>query len=163
MNKECMIVQDLIPLVNDGIASEESIRFVDEHCHHCEDCRRLLQKTVVYDEVMLNKKWNKKIKRMSIGIVILLIFIATSFTATSYQFHNFILIPFIGGLGYHLLKKNIYLIYIFVFLSQSILFYHRVSSLFAALAYSFIYWMFMSVGVVIDICLTYGLKKEEEL
>ena len=40
MNKiDCEICMDLIPLVKDGIASEESYKAVEEHVKECETCR----------------------------------------------------------------------------------------------------------------------------
>ena len=42
MNKiDCEICMDLIPLVKDGIASEESYKAVEEHVKECETCRQL--------------------------------------------------------------------------------------------------------------------------
>lgn len=37
----CDICRDLLPLVRDGVASEESCRAVEEHVAHCEACRAL--------------------------------------------------------------------------------------------------------------------------
>ncbi|NMD43075.1 MAG: hypothetical protein GYA86_07185, partial [Firmicutes bacterium] len=39
---DCEVIRDLIPLVNDDVASEESKRVVNAHCERCGDCRRLL-------------------------------------------------------------------------------------------------------------------------
>ena len=38
----CDVVKDLIPLVNDDVASEESKKLVNSHCENCSDCRTLL-------------------------------------------------------------------------------------------------------------------------
>lgn len=40
MNKECAIVQNLIPLVNDEVTSDESKKFVLKHCEYCQDCKK---------------------------------------------------------------------------------------------------------------------------
>lgn len=42
MNKQCKIVEDLLPLYHDGVCSEESRQMVDEHLAQCEDCRKML-------------------------------------------------------------------------------------------------------------------------
>jgi predicted anti-sigma-YlaC factor YlaD len=42
MNIDCKVIQDLIPLVNDGVASEESNSIVSEHCDKCRDCKAFL-------------------------------------------------------------------------------------------------------------------------
>ena len=38
MNYSCDMIQDLIPLVNDGVSSEESARIVASHLETCENC-----------------------------------------------------------------------------------------------------------------------------
>lgn len=38
----CNVIQDLIPLVNDGIASVESRALVCEHCEKCHECKEVL-------------------------------------------------------------------------------------------------------------------------
>ena len=42
MDKNCEIVRDLIPLVADDIASEESKKFVENHCETCDECKKEL-------------------------------------------------------------------------------------------------------------------------
>jgi len=39
LNIPCDIIQDLIPLVKDNVASEASISLVSEHIKNCESCR----------------------------------------------------------------------------------------------------------------------------
>ncbi len=41
MEKKCEIVQDLIPIVVDKIASDTSIEMVDEHIKNCEECQKV--------------------------------------------------------------------------------------------------------------------------
>lgn len=41
MDKNCNIVQDLIPLCAEKIASDESVEFVKEHCKTCETCKKI--------------------------------------------------------------------------------------------------------------------------
>lgn len=43
MKISCEVVEDLLPLYVDGVASEESRRLVEEHAAECENCRRLLE------------------------------------------------------------------------------------------------------------------------
>ncbi|MDO5338739.1 MAG: zf-HC2 domain-containing protein [Eubacteriales bacterium] len=47
-NKECNIVQDLLPLYYDNACSEESRRFVEKHLAGCSDCQK------IYDELKEN-------------------------------------------------------------------------------------------------------------
>lgn len=39
---DCDVIKDLIPLVNDDVASGASKKMVNNHCEGCSDCRRLL-------------------------------------------------------------------------------------------------------------------------
>lgn len=57
MNKECNIVQDLIPLCAEKIASEDSIKFVEEHCSQCSNCKRTFELT---NESFKNKDFEKE-------------------------------------------------------------------------------------------------------
>lgn len=43
MNKNCEIIQDLLPLYVDDVLSEESKKFVDEHLRECEQCQEMLK------------------------------------------------------------------------------------------------------------------------
>lgn len=40
-NKECEIVQDLLPLYYDKACSEASRRFVEKHLPGCNDCQKM--------------------------------------------------------------------------------------------------------------------------
>ena len=38
MNKDCAMARDLMPLVIDNVASEESREFVENHMAGCDEC-----------------------------------------------------------------------------------------------------------------------------
>ena len=42
MKNECKIIQDILPLYVEDVASDETKAFVDEHLADCEDCRNML-------------------------------------------------------------------------------------------------------------------------
>lgn len=42
--KDCELAQDLLPLYQDGVCSESSAAFVEEHLKHCEKCREMSEK-----------------------------------------------------------------------------------------------------------------------
>ena len=89
MDKNCEIVKDLIPLVADNIASEESKKFVENHCETCDDCKKELWiakqdiKTEISDSAE-NQVWEdieksqrkKKIKR-TVEIFVIAILVIT--------------------------------------------------------------------------------------
>ena len=66
----CDICMDLIPLVKDGIASEDSCDAVTKHISKCEKCK------VEFDEIKEKKKINNEdIKSKTIEILLALMFI----------------------------------------------------------------------------------------
>lgn len=89
MDKNCEIVRDLIPLVADNIASEESKKFVENHCETCDECKKELWiakqdiKTEISD-LAENQVWEnieksqrkKKIKR-TVEIFVIAILVIT--------------------------------------------------------------------------------------
>ena len=58
MKNNCDIVQDLLPLYLDGICSEGSRKFVEEHISECEKCSGTLSKlkNTEYDKEILYEK-----------------------------------------------------------------------------------------------------------
>ncbi|MGE7945442.1 zf-HC2 domain-containing protein [Lysinibacillus sp. NPDC093688] len=82
----CNIIKDLCPSYIDGICSEDTSRVVEEHIHHCEECRLYLEvmeqptNTILPEEVMAAKapfkRINKK-RRIQVFISILLTFMLT--------------------------------------------------------------------------------------
>ena len=70
MKDECQIVQDLLPLVKDDVASEASIVFVQEHCRHCEECKKLLaQENITVNSQAIKKKLVKRLRIMMVGVI----------------------------------------------------------------------------------------------
>lgn len=82
----CNIIKDLFPSYIDGICSEDTSRVVEEHIHHCEECRLYLEvmkqptNFILPEEVIVAKAPFKKInkrRRMQVFISILLTFMLT--------------------------------------------------------------------------------------
>ena len=83
--KECKIIRDLFPSYIDGLTSESTNQYIQEHLDNCEDCQKVLEtmkKDIKIDttkkdsrEVKYIKKYNKKMKILKITLLaILLIF-----------------------------------------------------------------------------------------
>ncbi len=100
----CNVVADLIPLVKDNIASEESVALVEEHIKTCEKCRELYgkkeEKTKAVDITAALGKFRKKLHLSAAMIMMFGIFFGLSFTATNMIFYNTVIMPAIGALGY---------------------------------------------------------------
>ena len=161
MKDECQIVQDLLPLVKDDVASEASIVFVQEHCRHFEECKKMLaQENINVNSQSIKNKLVKRLRIMMVGVICLMILFACSFSATQYQFHNFLLLPIIGALGYWLLKRYVFLLYLMIPIMHLLLEMIDASYQEALLPYTLIYWFFMSIGILIYAGYAYALRRE---
>lgn len=126
MNKiSCDICMDLMPLVKDGIASEDSYNAVTEHIGKCETCKQ------VFDEIdeiniinnenikMNDKKVISKIKNqlalIAMVMVILGSFIGVGISESEWMFYNVVLMPIVGGLGYFVFNKKVYMVPVGIF------------------------------------------------
>ena len=89
MDKQCEIVQDLLPLYVDGACSESSVAMVKEHLESCPECKALYEKlcsdtgeeTLKTEMVGVVAKHEKKVKQkrlltivVSVVLTIVLIF-----------------------------------------------------------------------------------------
>ena len=59
-NRECKIVQDLLPNYIDKLTSEESNQYIDEHINSCCECKKVLKD--MEEEIKSNSKENDKRK-----------------------------------------------------------------------------------------------------
>ena len=107
MNKiTCEICKDLMPLVKDGIASEDSRLAVEEHVNECEECKMLYasEKTEIVeinpDLEMELGKLKRKLQIFSTVLMMFGVFFGLSLTASEEMFYNSLIMPVIGGLGY---------------------------------------------------------------
>ena len=84
--KECKIIRDLFPSYIDGLTSETTNQYIEEHLKNCEECKKVLEdmkKDLKLDETKTNgkevqyiKKFSNKMKKLKVAlIVILLIFV----------------------------------------------------------------------------------------
>lgn len=93
-NEECRLIQDLLPNYIEGLTSDETNTYIENHIKDCKECTRILKnmgEEVVLDKIDDMKKidYLKKIKHRNktiIGIVlsvsiILIIFIISFFTS----------------------------------------------------------------------------------
>lgn len=112
MNKiSCEICKDLIPLVKDGIASEDSVAAVEEHIKECETCKALYEGFALADSGNpdLERELSKLKRRVQIFSAMLLmfgVFFGLSLTASEEMFYNSLIMPVIGILGYILFRWN---------------------------------------------------------
>ena len=84
MDKNCNIVNDLLPLYVDDVLSDDSKQFVEEHLSSCDTCKKQLEKMKI-DVTTLPKdkdvKPFKKIRRKLITRLILIVVLAVALMA----------------------------------------------------------------------------------
>ena len=100
MNKNCNIVRDLIPLYSDNTASDESRKFIEEHCRTCDKCNRILSlskteidKTTHLDDE-INSVWKsiekqhkkKKIIKIAIAVIFAAILVPLIIIGANYMY-----------------------------------------------------------------------------
>ncbi|MBQ4051664.1 MAG: hypothetical protein IJD13_08535 [Oscillospiraceae bacterium] len=103
MNKiSCGICRDLIPLVMDEVAGEESKTAVTEHTRDCESCRALLKEYEPFPSPD-DQKLLRNLRRYRIICMIYLMLMGAlfgvSFSESQNIFYNILIMPAIGAVG----------------------------------------------------------------
>lgn len=176
----CSVCLDLMPLVKDGVASEDSRLLVQEHLAGCEHCNYnwgeqtgadTEANTAMDDTVVLGK-----IKKQMIVFLLCIMLAGTLLGMVisdgMLMFYNGLIMPAIGGFGYILFKRNAYFVpvglFAFSFIWSSIrgliggmLTYSGIIDLLSmSVWWSAILSAFSAVGVLIAWLLHYAFKKE---
>lgn len=176
MNIPCNVILDLIPLVKDGVASDESTKIVYEHINSCGSCKAEIE---IYEDFngghlpIKDEKIISAIKR-SIYITQITVLVAGAILGVALSnsmgmFYNFIIMPIIGGISLIAFKSKWYLapiaIFILTYLWQTIAGFvadgFSWAGLYIGLYYSVIYTVLIVLGVVITALLKYAFKKGE--
>lgn len=175
MNISCNVIFDLIPLVKDGVASDDSTIIVNEHIKSCESCRaefETFESTLIEQPSIKDEKIIFAIKR-SIFITQLIILMAGAIIGVALSdsmgmFYNFIIMPIIGGVSLVAFKRKWYLaplaIFTLTYLWQTITGIvsggFEWNALYRGLYYSIIYTILVGLGVIIAVLLKFAFKKE---
>ncbi len=170
MNKiSCEMCMDLMPLVQDGIASEDSALAVELHIKDCPDCARLFEGEIPQpsDSKKILEKIQRKARTFTAMLLMFGIFYGLGLTASNGIFYNVIIMPIIGGLGYYLFRwRALYII-------PSLLFVTHIATnalglgeehliLPMLLMWTGIYCAAALVGFVIAGLLHFAFKKEDK-
>jgi large-conductance mechanosensitive channel len=175
-NISCNIILDLIPLVKDGVASEDSQKIVNDHIKNCSNCKAefeafedvyLEQKSINDKKIIYNIKKNVFITQifiLAIGTVA-----GIALTNSMAMFYNFIIMPIIGGISFIVLKRRWYIAAISVFILSylwQIIAWITESGfdwmmLYGSLFYSIIYTSLIALGVIITMLLKFAFGRDE--
>lgn len=172
----CDVCLDLMPLVKDGIASEESCSLVMNHIEGCEHCAkaygRIETAHASMDDPVVLTKLKKQITLLLLSVIFAGTLIGMALSDGMGMFYNAIIMPAIGGFGYMLLRKNTYLVpfglFLFSFIwvsvreiAEGFLTYSSISDLLSMSAlWSAIFAAFTAIGALIGYLLHYAFKKE---
>ncbi len=167
----CDICKDLIPIVQDGIASNESAETVKKHIASCEKCARMFSGVQISD-TSVNGFFDKFKKRLQIFCTLIMtigIFIGISagMEGTMEILLNVILMPIVGVLGFIVFRwKAIFYIppvLIGVFLLLNAMFFDSAAYDFSMiLLLSLIYSAIVLVGIVIAGLLHFAFRKDDK-
>lgn len=163
----CEICMDLMPLVQDGVASSESIRAVEQHLECCPQCRVLFEGTapVPAGGEKLLQKLTRKLQLGSAMVLMFGILFGLSLTAGSGIFYNSLIMPLIGAVGYFLFRWNAVflipgLLYAMHLLINSLGLGYEHLTLPSLIMWTGLYCVFALIGVVIAGLLHFALRKE---
>lgn len=171
----CNIILDLIPLVKDGVASDDSTIIVNEHIKTCDSCKSEFETLDVINPLQSSIKDAKIISAMKRSIfatqIIILILggiFGVALSDSMGMFYNFTIMPIIGGVSVVALKRKWYLTPIVIFiisylwtaLSEIVSNGFEWIFLYSGLYYATIYTVLVLLGVLIAMLLKITFKKE---
>lgn len=179
MNKiSCDICLDLIPLVNDDVASEDSGIAVKEHINKCESCKIFYDGENFQDPKMNDNLVVSKIKRQlyfaSLIIIVFGAILGIALTEGMGMFYNILIMPTIGAIGYFALGKKSYYVplTLSIFMYVWLLIKYAVEGMFKDVPFMYgitipmlwvlIYSGLCLLGIVIGFLLEIAFRKEGE-
>ncbi len=168
----CEICMDLMPLVQDGIASADSRKAVEMHIETCAACRTLFEGVPPEPRDQLAKKLRRQIQIFCVVLLMFGIFFGIGLTASGGQFYNVLVMPVIGVLGYYIFRwKTFYLVPILLFAvhllrEMTSFFRGEAEMLFSnmflgVLWWTVIYCVFVWIGSLIAALLHFVFGKED--
>ncbi len=158
----CNICRDLLPLVQDGVASPESEELVRAHIEECGECKAMFGNIPADNEKAPEKppvtKGLKSAKRyltvVYAAVMLLGLYVGLSLTAGEDMFFNTLIMPVAGALGYLAFRwRSLWIVpaltLIINFIANGLgLFAERLDIL-SILAWTFLYSLFALAGIII--------------
>lgn len=165
----CEICMDLIPLVQDGVASEDSRRAVEAHVASCPQCRALFSSLPVPESSQqpVVAKVQKKLRRLFALLLSLGIFLGITISILSGSLALILILPVVGAAAYGVCHwKALWMVPLFLLLSFGItllilLAQHLRFNPWVCLFWTALAIVFSDIGVLIAGLLHFGLRKEK--
>ena len=174
MNKiTCDMCKDLMPLVKDGIASEDSKLAVETHVTECEACKQLYEnESAALLEINpdLERELGRLKKKLQIFATVLMmfgVFFGLSLTASQEMFYNSLIMPVIGALGYVIFRwKAVYQVPLLLLVMLLVLNFFEIvrgmeiMPVMGVVMWVGIYSIFVEIGILVAGLLHFAFRKE---
>ena len=172
MKITCDMCIDLMPLVLDGLASEDSRNAVMEHIASCESCRSMFDGQAlpqIQDDKGVLLTIKSQLRMAGLFVLILGAAVGAMLTNSQNVFYNFMIMPVLGCLGYAVMRKRWYFMLPLIFITSfvSTFFVCLLSekcgfetAVMSAGMYSLIYTALSCVGILIGALLHFALRKD---
>lgn len=178
MNKiTCDTCLDLIPLVKDKVASEDSKKLLEDHVKECQTCKEIYEsfdrQEVVMDEKHILDKIKRQLMLLSMLAIVGASILGLALSETIGMFYNIIIMPSIGIVAYFALGKKSYYVpfalflfsYIWLFIkyiAEGMLGEGIIFGVFTIPIYwSAIYTGLCGLGLIIGFLLKYAFGREK--
>ena len=96
----CAVCRDLLPLVQDGVASPESCQLVEEHLKTCPSCGTLGREIPQADSTKIVKRIRRKVHGVTVLLLILGLILGMAIFQSDHLFYNAITMPILGVFAY---------------------------------------------------------------
>ncbi|MEG2595597.1 MAG: zf-HC2 domain-containing protein [Ruthenibacterium sp.] len=99
----CAVCRDLIPLVRDGVASEESSQIVHQHIAVCDDCKHFMsgaQTCAEPDDTRVIGRMKRKISLWLVGVVTCSLVFGVALTFSTHSLLAILVFPLCCGIAY---------------------------------------------------------------
>ena len=182
MKTECSVVRDLLPLYVEDMVSEETAAYIGEHLESCEECKAELESLKGSAEIAvieekpamradnakpfkkIMKKMNRQFYSVAYAALIFLIFLGFGWTGGENLMYNSLIMPVVGVFGYYVFRwKAIYKVPILLLMIDLLVYLLQLVEigLVDTLAWTFIYSIFVVVGIAIAFLLHFAFRKEK--
>ena len=182
MKTECSVVRDLLPLYVEDMVSEETAAYIGEHLESCEECKAELESLKGSAEIAvieekpamradnakpfkkIMKKMNRQFYSVAYAALIFLIFLGFGWTGGENLMYNSLIMPVVGVFGYYVFRwKAIYKVPILLLMIDLLVYLLQLVEigLGDTLAWTFIYCIFVVIGIAIAFLLHFAFRKEK--
>ena len=168
----CEICRDLIPLVQDSAASDDSRSAVLHHIAECRQCRALYSAELDLSDVRESEpkrafyKAHRYLNAVYTALMLFGIYFGLSLTRRNDMIYNILIMPIVGAAGYVLLGKKAFFIVPVLLCIVSVpvncLLLETPLTFGEMLRWALVYAGFAAVGIVIALLLKFAFGKEKK-